>query len=481
MSKLGILFCTSEMYPYAKSGGLGDVSQSLPEALRKEKGVKVYTIMPLYQMIDCEKFGLEYSGLTFEHALNGVYHQFDIFINKHNKYEIFVYNPIICDRQGLYYDDHGDFGDNGLRFGLLSYACIEIMIRMNLQIDAIHANDWQTALVPILVKTRYYLPQKCILTIHNLMYQGIFDKNVMHDLELDWGKVFKPEALEHHDAVNFLKGGIYFADIVTTVSPTYANEIQTATYGCGLNDMLQNNKQKLYGVLNGISEDVFGPKIDDMIHKKYSVKEYKFKHNNKKALIDELGFDNTDKPLFIFIGRLTHQKGVDLLIESFDLLRDLEANFVILGDGEDHYNHIFKSIATNYRNINIIVGYDEARSRRMYAAADFLIMPSIFEPCGLNQMIAMKYGTIPIVAKTGGLSDTVIDFTDIDYGNIKKYIGIGITYEEHNLFWFMHAIAKALSLYGNRKKFEKISKHDMRVDNSWKKSAKTYIELYLKQ
>ncbi|MBD3789444.1 MAG: glycogen synthase [Campylobacterales bacterium] len=480
MSELGVLFCTSEMYPYAKSGGLGDVSQSLPEALRKEKGVKVYTIMPLYQTIDREKFGLEYSGLTFKYVLRGVSHQFDIFVNKCNLYELFVYNPILCDREGLYYDAYGDFGDNGLRFGLLSYACLEVMIRMNLKIDAIHVNDWQTALIPVLAKTHYYLTQKCILTIHNLMYQGIFGKEVMLDLELDWERVFKPESLEYYDSVNFLKAGIHFADAVTTVSPTYANEIQTLAYGCGLDDVLRNNSWKLQGVLNGVSEEVFGPKVDTMIHKNFNVRDYKYKHDNKKALAQELGFMSVDKPLFIFIGRFTHQKGIDLLIESFNLLKDFEANFVILGSGEEHYNHIFKSIATNYHNINIIVGYDEARSRRMYAAADFLIMPSLFEPCGLNQMIAMKYGTLPIVSKTGGLKDTVVDFTDVDYDHLKAYSGIGITYEEHNLFWFMHAIAKALSLYGNRKKFEKISKHDMQVDNSWKKSAKTYIDLYTK-
>jgi starch synthase len=471
-----VLFCTSEMYPYAKSGGLGDVAQSLPEALRKKE--KVYTLLPLYKTIDRDKFEIEYAGLTFEYWLRGIPHQFDIFVNKNNKYELFVYNPVLCDRDGLYNDDNGDFGDNALRFGLFSYACLEVMIRMKLKIDAIHVNDWQTSLIPLLVKTRYELPIKTVLTIHNLAYQGIFSKDAMYDLELDWEQVFKPEALEYHDQVNFLKAGIFYSDYVTTVSPTYAKEIQTPLFGNDLDDVLRANSHKLLGILNGVSYETFNPKHDDMIYKNFTLETYKDKKENKKKLLKEVGFTEVDKPLFIFIGRFTHQKGVDLLIESLNFLKDFEANVIILGSGEEHYNTIFNNISVSYPNVYIKVGYNEAFSRKLYAGADFLIMPSMFEPCGLNQMICMKYGTLPIVAKTGGLKDSVVDFTDVDYDNLKEYIGVGITYEEHNIFWFMHAIAKALSLYGNHKKFEKTSKHNMKVDNSWKHSAKEYIELY---
>ncbi len=473
---MNILFCTSEMYPYAKSGGLGDVAQSLPEALRKE--IIVYTLLPLYKTIDRDKFHIEYTGVTFNYFLHGVLHQFDIFVNKKNKYELFIYNPILCDRDGLYNDNHGDFGDNALRFGLFSYACIELMFKMELQIDAIHLNDWQTALIALLAKTKYKLNQKIILTIHNLAYQGIFSKDVMNILGLDWFECFRPEALEYHDHVNFLKAGIFYSDKVTTVSPTYASEIQTKLFGNDLDETLRANNYKLQGILNGVSYDVFNPKKDDMIYKNYGLTDYKNKDINKQALLKEIGFVECDKPLFVFIGRFTHQKGIDLLIESFNLLKDFEANFIILGSGEEHYNTIFNNISVSYPNVYIKVGYDESFSRKLYAGADFLIMPSLFEPCGLNQMICMKYGTLPIVAKTGGLKDSVVDFTDVDYTRLKEYIGIGITYEEHNIFWFMHAIAKALSLYGNHKKFVALSKHNMRVDNSWKHSAEKYIGLY---
>ncbi|MEA1918183.1 MAG: glycogen/starch synthase [Campylobacterota bacterium] len=473
---MAILFCTSEMYPYAKSGGLGDVAQSLPEALRKIK--KVFTVLPLYKTIDRERFNIVPNGLVFEYVLDGIHHQFDIYVNKKNKYEIFIYNPILCDRDGLYHDDFGDFGDNGLRFGLFAYACLEVMLRMKLNIKAIHINDWQTSLIAPLAKLRYGLTQKVVLTIHNLAYQGIFPKSVMTQLNLDWNEFFKPNILEYHDNVNFLKAGIFCSDYVTTVSPTYAQEIQTSRFGHDLDSVLRVNSYKLQGILNGVSYDVFNPKKDDMIFENYGLQDYKKKNINKKTILKELGFVDLDRPLFVFIGRFTQQKGIDLLIESFNLCKNFEANFIILGSGEDNYNTIFNNISVSYPNIYIKVGYDESFSRKLYAGADFLIMPSLFEPCGLNQMICMKYGTVPIVAKTGGLSDSVVDFTDVNYEALKEYIGIGITYQEHNIFWFMHAIAKALSLYANYPKFEKVSKHNMRVDNSWKHSAQKYVELY---
>lgn len=473
---MSILFAASEIFPYAKTGGLADVGQALPEALRLEDE-RVYSVMPLYNQIDRQKYGIVYSGLTFDYWLRGVRHQFDVFHRVENEDEIFIYNPVLCDRQGLYHDEYGDFGDNGLRFGLFSYSILEIMIRMQLNVNVIHVNDWQTALVPLLAKTRYGIDTKTVLTIHNLAYQGVFDKDVMYDLELDWESCFKFNGLEYFDAVNFLKAGIYYADHVTTVSHTYAAEIQTPRFGNGLDETLRINNYKLRGVVNGISTEVFNPQKDEYIEKNFSLKEYKGKRENKEALCKELGLKELDRPLFIFIGRFTSQKGVDLILESIDLFKTYEANFVILGSGEDFYNQAFGSLVNRFENIHVRLGYDEGFGRRLYASADFLLMPSIFEPCGLNQMIAMQYGVLPIVAKTGGLRDTVVDFTDVD--NIEDMnLGLGITFDEHNLFWYNHAIAKALSLYGNKAKFEKVSMHNMGVDNSWKNSAGVYINLY---
>ncbi len=475
---MSILFAASEIFPYAKTGGLADVGHALPEALRNE-GERVYSIMPLYNQIDRDKFNIVYAGLTFDYWLAGVRHQFDVFHKKDSQDELFIYNPILCDRLGLYYDDFGDFGDNALRFGLFSYSILEVMIRMKLDIHAIHVNDWQTALVPMLIKTRYKIDIKTVLTIHNLAYQGVFGKDVMDQLELDWDTCFKFNGLEYYDAVNFLKAGIYFSDKVTTVSSTYAQEIQTASFGNGLDETLRINSYKLKGIVNGISTEVFNPKKDEYIEKNFSFKSYKGKKKNKELLCEELGLVGDNKPLFIFIGRFTSQKGVDLILDAMELFASYEANFVILGSGEDSYNNAFRSLIDRYKNIKIRIGYDEGFGRKLYASADYLLMPSIFEPCGLNQMICMQYGVLPIVAKTGGLKDTVIDFTDIN--NLEELsLGVGVTFDEHNLFWFNHAIAKALSLYANKDKFEDISKHNMQIDNSWKNSAHEYINLYKK-
>lgn len=476
---MSILFAASEIYPYAKSGGLADVAQALPEAL-KAQGETVYSIMPLYSQVDREKYKIEFSGLSFDYWLAGIRHQFDIFHKADSTDELFVYNPILCDRLGLYDDEFGDFGDNALRFGLFSYAILEVMIRKKLKVDAIHINDWQTSLVALLAKTRYNLAQKIVLTIHNLAYQGVFSKNVMDTLELDWNTCFKFDGIEYFDNVNFLKAGINYSDAITTVSKTYAQEIQTPAFGNSLDETLRINSYKLQGVVNGISTEVFNPKTDEFIEKKFSLKTYKSKQKNKQLLLKELALEGDEKPLFIFIGRFTSQKGVDLLIESMELFKDYEANFVILGSGEDSYNQIFAQMINRYKNIYIKIGYDEAFSRKLYASADFLLMPSLFEPCGLNQMISMQYGVLPIVAKTGGLKDTVVDFTDVknsdDMTSLK--LGLGITLGELNLFWFNHAIAKALSLYANRPKFIEISKHNMSIDNSWKNSAQEYLNLY---
>ncbi|MDD2698226.1 MAG: glycogen/starch synthase [Arcobacteraceae bacterium] len=471
---MNVLFASSEIFPYAKSGGLADVAYSLPEDLRTK--ATVYTIMPLYKIVNRDKYSIEYQGTSFDIWLGGVRHQIDVFSKKDNKFELFLYNPILCDRDGMYHDSFGDFGDNALRFGLFSYAIIETMLQLKLNCDAIHINDWQTALVALLAKTKYFLTQKIIFTIHNIAYQGIFDKTTVSELELSWNECFKNDRLEYFDSVNFLKAGIFYSDKVTTVSPSYAKEIQTTAFGHTLEDTLVVNNYKLEGILNGLGYDVFDPQNDTYITQNYDAKSYELKAKNKVKLLKELGLEGAEKPLFVFIGRFTEQKGVNLIIESLHLLKDLDINFVILGSGEKYYNHIFENLAGKYSNIHITVGFDEAYSRRLYASCDFLLMPSKFEPCGLNQMITMRYGALPIVAYTGGLKDSVIDFTHTD--DYSKKVGIGVVYKEHTIFWYMYAITKAISLYANKSRFVKLAKHNMNVDNSWKNSSKEYLKLY---
>lgn len=471
---MNILFASSEIFPYAKSGGLGDVAQSLPAELRAS--AKVYTIMPLYASVDRERYDICSADFSFDILLGGVNHQIDLYKRADSDYELFLYNPVLCDRGSLYHDKDGEFGDNHLRFGIFSYAIIETMLRVKLKIDVIHLNDWQSALVALLAKTKYALRQKIVFTIHNLAYQGIFHKGAIDELELSWEESFKSDRFEYFDQVNFLKAGIFYSDVITTVSPTYALEIQTPSYGNTLDKMLIANNHKLHGIINGISYEVFNPQTDKDIYKNFDRHSYDLKLKNKTKLSKELDLPEPHRPLFIFVGRFTPQKGVDMILQSLHLLKDLEINVAILGDGDNYYNAVFAKLTNKYPNIHITVGYDEGYARKLYAAADFLLMPSTFEPCGLNQMIIMRYGGVPIVAKTGGLKDSVIDYTDIEHHT--KKVGIGITFQEYNLFWYMHAITKAISLYANQKKYQKFAKHNMGVDNSWKRSAKEYMRIY---
>ncbi len=469
-----VLFAASEIYPYAKSGGLADVAHSLPEALREL--TEIYTVMPLYNQVDREKHGIVYADISFNYWLGGVRHQFDIFHKEDSRTELFIYNPIICDREGLYHDSYGDFGDNELRFGLFNYAILELILHMRLPVKVLHLNDWQTALTALLAKQKYRLDLKVVFTIHNLAYQGVFDKNAMETLELDWDACFKPDRLEFFDRVNFMKAGIFYADAVTTVSPNYAAQIQTPAYGQDLDEMLRQNNHKLQGIINGISYDTFDPATDEALYKNYSVKKFENRSKNKKKLCKEQGLAEPKRPLFTFIGRLTGQKGVDLLLQNMEAFSELEANFFILGSGEKHYEQIFKEFENRFDNIKIYLGYDEVLSRQLYASADFLLMPSHFEPCGLNQMIAMHYGCVPIVSLTGGLADTVLDFKQTLKPH--KGAGVGVTFEDHNGWEFYRAVTKALSLFSHGKKFEKIAKRNMEIDFSWAKPAKKYLKVY---
>jgi len=344
-----ILFVSSEIYPYAKSGGLADVAHSLPQSLRKK--IKVYNIMPLYKFIDRDKYDIVSLGLKFEYWLGGVCYKFELFKRKSNRYDLFLYNDILCDRDELYGDSFGAYSDNALRFGLFSYGVLESMIRMKLDIDTIHLNDWQSSLIALLAKDRYKLKQKIILTIHNLAYQGIFDKSVMDILEIDWNNCFKPDRLEYFDGVNFLKAGIYYCDTITTVSPTYAQEIQTPLFGNTLDEVLKQNSHKLIGLLNGISYEAFNPNKDEYIYKKYNIRDYRNRVKNKEKLLEELNMSNkTKRALFVFIGRFTNQKGIELLIESLHLFKDFEADMIILGSGEEYYNRLFRDLQKKYTN-----------------------------------------------------------------------------------------------------------------------------------
>lgn len=469
MSKERVLFAASEVYPFAKTGGLADVAHALPRALCSEFEVQV--VMPLYRSIDQRRFGItllaqnlcvsmgerEYPVALYGCTLEGVEY-------------LFVYSPLLCDREYLYGPPEEGYGDNALRFGLFNRAIVMLLKRGGY--GAVHLNDWQCALVPLLVSEEPHFRIKTLFTIHNLAYQGVFDPSVLPELGID-PCYFTMEALEFYGRVNFMKAGIAYADTVTTVSPTYAREILTPEFGCGLEGFLQVHRCKLVGIANGIDTEHFSPRNDPALFAGYS--DLKGKRSNKSAYLKEIGLRGVNKPLYVFIGRFTWQKGVDLLINVLPKIAALECNVAILGEGEKQYAEALSRLAEECANLHLHVGYDESLSHRMYAAADFLLMPSLFEPCGLNQMIAMAYGALPVVHRIGGLADTVRpvgEFCPDAEG------GFGITFARASERSFFNAIRRSFDLYGKKRLFHPIVRHDMGCDFSWNESAKHYAALY---
>ncbi len=469
MGDLRVLFAASEVYPFAKSGGLADVAYSLPKVLNETYNVDV--IMPLYEFIEREAFGIEAADETFDIMMGGMTYPITVYCCKHEEMTYrFVYTPLLCDRAFLYGPPQGGYADNDMRFALFNYAILEILKRDSY--DVVHLNDWQTALLPLLLKSEPKIETKSLFTIHNLAYQGIFEKQALSRLGID-EKYFHMDCLEFYGQVNFMKAGIAFADKITTVSPTYAKEILTPEFGCGLEGFLQYHSNKLTGIVNGIDTEHFSPTNDKMLVKPY--RDPRGKSVNKSAFLEEIKMKEPQRALIVFIGRFTWQKGLEMLIDALPGMALMACNIVILGDGEAQYHDALETLAKKHDNITLESGYDEALSHRMYAASDFFLMPSLFEPCGLAQMIAMHYGSIPIVHSVGGLEDTVHDHAAFDSTSQKGY---GVVFTKPDKDALLHAVKQALQLYGMKTIYDQIVKHNMLCDFSWRESGELYIKEY---
>ncbi len=463
-----VLFVSSEIFPFAKSGGLADVASSLPKALL-DKYSDVTSIMPLYSTINKEKNEIVSTGFKYSFWVGHTEYHFEVYQNDETLF--LKDNNHLFDRDVMY----GDYEDNDIRFGVFSYAVLEYIKAKGEYFDILHINDWQTALIAILSKEYYKLNSHVVFTIHNLAYQGVFPNNTIDRLGLDW-KHFTYDKLEFHDHVNFMKSAIVYSDIVTTVSPTYAKEIQTKEFGCNLEHLMQDHEYKLKGILNGIDYDEFGPEIDNYIPFNYSSSMLDIKQENKNRLLKELNLFGNQKPLFIFIGRFTYQKGIEQLIMAIDHLKGRDdVNLAILGSGDDIYNAKLQNLIGAYHNISITLGYNERLARNLYSASDFLLMPSIYEPCGLNQMIAMSYGSLPIVKNVGGLKDSVVHFDGLT--QIPNN-GVGIKFDDDNREAITYSIDNALSLYHNKEHYNYLITHNMELDFSWNIRAGEYIDLY---
>ncbi|MBE0491351.1 MAG: glycogen synthase [Sulfurospirillum sp.] len=449
-----VLFCASEIYPYAKTGGLGDVGDALPKSLQKYADVAV--AMPMYSFISSDDLQV---FASFSLQMGGIDYEIEIY-NTQNYY--FIKAPLLSSTENLYGNALGDYASNDIRFGLFAKAIVELCTLMS--VDILHVNDWHSALAPLFIKEKG-LHVKSVLTIHNLAYQGIFSKESLQRLGLD-NSYFRMEALEFYGKINFLKAGIAFCDALTTVSPSYAQEILTPAFGCGLDGFLQAHKYKLHGILNGINADFFDPKTDSFLAYNYDANHLEDKRKNKVAFLKKIKLKDPRKPLFIVLSRLVPQKGIDLICKALPEILAHKINLYILGDGEGDMISQLTQAALRYENFVFENCYDESLSHQAYAAADFVLMPSLFEPCGLVQMIAMRYGVIPIVFATGGLRDSVFEDQD--------KCGRGVVFTKYSKKQFLLALQRALLL----QKDDALKKANMACDFSFQKSAKAYFEIY---
>lgn len=473
-----ILFAAAEVAPFSKAGGLADVVGSLPKHLEKDAEIAIFT--PLHGLIDTNKWGIkELENSEMWLTFGGMGHKFRLFMcqlpgTKINVF--FVHNDWYFSCFKEVYPKWLDTKYEHERYIAFSLATMEYAKLLNFKADVIHANDWHTAMIPVYLHSNYRFDEfwkdtKCVFEIHNLAYQGIWFEDVLDFANMRKDIVYNEHGVEHFGRVNWMKGAINYSDKVIAVSPTYSREILTGEYGEGMDYTLRMNQNKLVGILNGIDYDVFNPKKDKTIVKTYDVKSLKNKEENKKKVCEELGLEyNPDKPMFAMVSRLVGQKGIDLIRQCQDELKNINADFVLLGSGEKDYENLLIWLSNNSSNIRAYIGYRADLANQIYAGSDFYLMPSKFEPCGLSQLIAMRYGSLPVVRATGGLEDTVTGYP-LDNSNGFKFWG----YSGVNM---MEAIRCALGVYQDKYTFNAMRKSAMEADFSWRKSSAEYLKLY---
>lgn len=473
-----ILITSPEAVPYVKTGGLADVAGAL---FKEYRGMKkdAYIILPLYKKIKESQPSPADAGVKIKVPVGSRVIEGRIF-SQSSAY--FIECEEFFDREELYGTPEGDYTDNASRFVFFSRGILETCKALNLKPDVIHCNDWQTGLVPLYLKTiyrtdKFFTNTASIFTIHNLGYQGLFPSSEMPLTGLGW-ELFNPEGIEFYGKVNFLKAGIISADILNTVSNTYSKEILSKEFGCGLDGVLRNRVRDLYGVINGIDYEEWDPSRDDFIPAKYSHDDISGKAFCKKELMKSLfrPLDNLDAeriPLIGMVGRLSAQKGLDLVLQSVNELLSIGVKLVILGKGDEIFHRSLSEIAKKYKGkVSVTIGFEEALAHRIYAGSDFFLMPSRYEPCGLGQLIALRYGCIPIARKTGGLVDTVQDYEPL------ASKGTGFLFSDYTPSAMQEAVKRALCVYTDKDKFQGMIVNGMQMDFSWKKSAKRYIKLY---
>ena len=474
-----ILFAASEMTPYAKTGGLGDVVGALPGAL-SQLGHEVTCCLPFYRCAREAAREAKPIGLRLNIPLGNKMVTGDVLELKRSDgvRVVFVRHDEFFDRSELYQTDTHDYEDNAGRFLFFSKAVVELIGSARFRPDVVHCHDWQAAFV--LVQAQYRAQTrgtefavKTVFTIHNLAYQGMFGSQDFPLTNLP-GKFFTMDTLEFYGQMNLMKGGIVFADAITTVSRKYAEEILTPEDGMGLDPVLKTRKDDLHGIVNGVDYACWNPGSDPHLRRHYNLDDLSGKRACRADLLTKLGLDaNETRPVAAFVSRLTEQKGVNVLADAIDDLTRLGAVVVILGKGERKYEEMLVESAKRFpRQIVVKIAYDEKLAHQIQGGADLLLVPSHFEPCGLTQLYALKYGTIPVVRSTGGLDDTIVQY-DVQTGE-----GTGFKFISYTPAALVGAVQQAISLYKQPKKWQKLMRNAMACDFSWRASAREYEKLY---
>ncbi|MFS1663881.1 glycogen synthase GlgA [Streptococcus sp. zg-JUN1979] len=470
-----ILFVAAESAPFAKTGGLGDVIGALPKSLVR-RGNEVSVILPYYDMID-SKFGQDVEDVLSFYTYVGWRHVY-VGVKKIEKDGVTFY---FIDNRDYFFRGHvyGDW-DDGERFAFFQLAALEIMEKVNIIPDVLHVHDYHTAMIPFLLKEKYgwinaYRSIKTVLTIHNIEFQGQFDSGMLWDLFGVGNERYLDGTLRWNDCLNWLKAGILYADRVTTVSPSYAEEIKTPAFGKGLDQVLRMEAGKLSGITNGIDTDLYNPHTDRFIPYNFSVDDPFGKPRDKEALQERLGLPvREDVALIGIVSRLTDQKGFDLVVEELNQLMQLDIQIALLGTGYPEFEESFKWFAKHYPDkISANIMFDLGLAQEIYAASDLFLMPSAFEPCGLSQMMAMRYGSLPVVHEVGGLRDTVIPYNKHDG------TGTGFGFQAFSGYWLTKTLETALEVYYHDKKsWQRLQRQAMEMDFSWDSASGAYQDLY---
>lgn len=481
---LKILIAASEVVPFAKTGGLADVAGALAKAIKK-LGHDVRVVLPKYRCISDEKFNIKDTGKRVIIDIALVKHIGVIKESVLPKTDVPVYfieNSEFFNREELYGPSYGEYWDNAERFMFFSRSVVEMLKEIDFIPDVINCNDWHTGLIPVYLKTIYknsdngiYKNIATVYSIHNIAYQGYVSKEKLYHAGLP-EELFTIDKLEFYGGINFMKGGIVFSDVINTVSKSYKKETETPAFGYNLDGVLRLRSENYFGIINGIDYEIWDPAVDNNIDVKYDSEKLHLKNEMKKILVKEIGIKYSENvPLLCMISRLDGQKGIDLIISIMEEMLKMNLQFVILGTGDKRYYDILFNFKNRYSDkFSFYFKFDDKLAHSIYAGADIFIMPSNFEPCGLGQLIALKYGTVPIVRAIGGLKDTVRQF------NFKTKQGTGFLFYGNNPQNLLQTIRIAIDTYKNKSVWQKLMTNGMKENFSWEDSAREYIKLYYK-